>query len=187
MTQQYEYRVVPAPRKGEKARGVKTVEDRFALSLTQVLNAQAREGWDYLRTDTLPCDERTGFTGRQHTVFQTVLVFRRALPQVQPAQAGAGAGAAPAAPQPAGPPPVPPVAGPAHDPLAPDPLDQAARRHGVAPPVARPAFGAAPRLVPVAEPPAARPAAPGSGLGPAATPAATPAAPTAPGPSRDAD
>ena len=31
----YEFKVIPAPRKGEKSRGVKTVEDRFALALTR--------------------------------------------------------------------------------------------------------------------------------------------------------
>ena len=32
--QRYEYRVVPAPRKGEKVHGLKTVEERFAYALT---------------------------------------------------------------------------------------------------------------------------------------------------------
>ncbi len=76
--QQYEYRVVPAPRRGEKARGVKTTPERFAHALTQVMNDMARDGWDYLRADTLPCDERVGLTGRATTT-QHVLVFRRGL------------------------------------------------------------------------------------------------------------
>lgn len=77
--QRYEYRVVPAPRRGEKARGVKTTEDRFALALMQVMNALGAEGWDYVRADTLPCDERAGLTGGTRTSFQNMLVFRRAL------------------------------------------------------------------------------------------------------------
>lgn len=51
-----EYKVIPAPRRGEKARGAKTTEDRFALALTELLNAMAAEGWDYLRAETLPVD-----------------------------------------------------------------------------------------------------------------------------------
>lgn len=74
--QRYEYKVLPAPIRGEKARGVKTTEDRFALTLAGLLNAQARDGWEYLRTDTLPSEERVGFTRRQ-TVFLNVLIFRR--------------------------------------------------------------------------------------------------------------
>ena len=74
----YEYRVVPAPNRGEKARGVKTTSDRFALALTGVMNTLGREGWEYLRADTLPCEERVGLTGSKST-FQHLLVFRRAV------------------------------------------------------------------------------------------------------------
>lgn len=74
----YEYKVIPAPRRGEKARGVKTTEDRFALALTGLMNSLGAEGWDYVRADTLPVDERTGLTGTK-TSFQNMLVFRREL------------------------------------------------------------------------------------------------------------
>lgn len=72
----YEYQVVPAPKKGEKAKGAKTAADRFAVALTSAMNKMAAEGWDYLRTDTLPCEERVGLTGSKN-VFQNMLVFRR--------------------------------------------------------------------------------------------------------------
>lgn len=74
--QAYEYRVVPAPRRGEKARGVKTTEERFALTLTQLMNKLGREGWEYQRADTLPVEERVGLTGSK-TTYQNMLVFRR--------------------------------------------------------------------------------------------------------------
>ncbi|MCR8725338.1 DUF4177 domain-containing protein [Frigidibacter sp. ROC022] len=74
----YEYKVVPAPKKGEKARGVKTPEDRFAHTLASLMNLHGADGWEYLRTDTLPAEERSGLTGRT-TVFQNMLVFRRVL------------------------------------------------------------------------------------------------------------
>lgn len=76
--QRYEYKVVPAPRRGEKARGVKTTEDRFALALSGLMNRFGAEGWDYVRADALPCEERVGLTGTK-TVYQNMLVFRRAL------------------------------------------------------------------------------------------------------------
>ena len=74
--QRYEFKVIPAPRRGEKLRGVKTTEERFALTLTGVMNEMGAEGWDYVRADTLPVDERSGFTGTK-TTFQNMLVFRR--------------------------------------------------------------------------------------------------------------
>lgn len=77
--QRYEFRVIPAPRRGEKARGVKTTEDRFALALTGLMNDLGAEGWDYVRADALPCDERAGLTGTR-TTYQNMLVFRRPLP-----------------------------------------------------------------------------------------------------------
>jgi hypothetical protein len=95
--QGYEYKVIPAPRRGEKARGARTVPERFAVALSQAMNDMAREGWEYLRADTLPCDERVGLTGTA-THFQNMLVFRRALGPARPA-------AAPAAPAAAAPPP----------------------------------------------------------------------------------
>lgn len=76
--QRFEYRVIPAPKRGEKTKGAKSTEDRFAYALTQVMNALGQEGWDYVRADTLPCDERVGLTGTK-TTFQNMLVFRRAL------------------------------------------------------------------------------------------------------------
>ncbi|MFN3846313.1 MAG: DUF4177 domain-containing protein, partial [Paracoccaceae bacterium] len=75
--QRFEYKVIPAPKRGDKVRGVKATEDRFALTLTQLMNSFAAEGWDYVRADTLPCDERVGLTGTK-TTYQNMLVFRRA-------------------------------------------------------------------------------------------------------------
>ena len=76
--QRFEFKVIPAPKRGEKARGVKTTEDRFALALTTLMNQLGAEGWDYVRADALPCEERVGLTGTK-TTFQNVLVFRRSI------------------------------------------------------------------------------------------------------------
>lgn len=80
--QRFEYKVIPAPKRGEKARGVRTTEDRFALALTTLMNQLGAEGWDYVRADVLPCEERVGFTGGVKTTFQNMLVFRRAIPSL---------------------------------------------------------------------------------------------------------
>ena len=74
----YEYKVVPAPSKGRKAKGVKSPESRFALAVEDTLNQMGAEGWEYLRADLLPSDERSGLTGSTVN-WRNLLVFRRAL------------------------------------------------------------------------------------------------------------
>lgn len=73
----YDYKVVPAPAQGRKARGVKGAEGRFALALETVMNEYASDGWEYQRAETLPSEERQGLSGKT-TVYRNVLVFRRA-------------------------------------------------------------------------------------------------------------
>lgn len=75
----YEYKVVPAPVRGVKAPGVKTNEDRFALALETAMNEAAADGWEYIRADTLPCEQRDGLISKT-TVYQNMLVFRRVKP-----------------------------------------------------------------------------------------------------------
>ena len=62
--QQFEYKVVAAPRRGEKTKGARTVQERFAHALSTLMNDLGKDGWEYLRSDTLPCEERIGLTGR---------------------------------------------------------------------------------------------------------------------------
>ncbi|WP_444452316.1 DUF4177 domain-containing protein [Rhodobacter capsulatus] len=75
--QLYEYKVVPAPVRGEKDRGL-TGAERFALALSEVMNELARDGWEYWRAETLPAEERAGLASKT-TVIHHLLVFRRAL------------------------------------------------------------------------------------------------------------
>ena len=86
--QHFEYKVIPAPARGEKERGLKTGADRFAHTLSVVMNDMAVKGWEYQRAETLPAEERSGLTGKS-TVYHNLLVFRRAL-TLEPAQ-GLGA------------------------------------------------------------------------------------------------
>jgi len=74
----FEYKVVPAPNRGLKAKGVKRAEDRFALALSAVMNKLGAEGWDYIRSDILPTEERSGLASKQ-TIYHNMLVFRREL------------------------------------------------------------------------------------------------------------
>lgn len=76
----YEYKVLPAPTRGKRARKVKSVEGRFANALELMMNELGQDGWEYVRTDTLPCEKREGFRGKT-TIYQNMLVFRRPLDQ----------------------------------------------------------------------------------------------------------
>jgi len=75
----YEYKVVPAPTKGLKAKGVKGPEARFSHAIEDLMNTFATEGWEYQRAETLPSTERAGLTGST-TEWRNLLVFRRLRP-----------------------------------------------------------------------------------------------------------
>lgn len=98
----YEYTVVPAPIRGERAKGLKTPTDRFALALTGEINKLAAQGWEYLRAETLPSEERSGLTGR-NTTYHNLLIFRRetVAPDAAPAKPVAQIAAPDPAPAPA--------------------------------------------------------------------------------------
>lgn len=73
---QFEYSVIPAPLRGEKAKDAKTPSDRYSVALAAELNRMAKDGWEYVRADVLPSEERSGLTGR-NTIYHNLLVFRR--------------------------------------------------------------------------------------------------------------
>lgn len=72
----YEYKVVAAPNKAKSFKGVRCHEDRFASVLAEIMNEMAASDWEYLRAESLPCEEKTGLTSRVES-YQSVLVFRR--------------------------------------------------------------------------------------------------------------
>lgn len=74
----WEYKVVPAPTKGVKGKGVKGAEARFAHALEVLMNDMGADGWEFQRAETLPSIERSGLTGST-TEWRNVMVFRRAV------------------------------------------------------------------------------------------------------------
>ncbi|WP_299654153.1 DUF4177 domain-containing protein [uncultured Tateyamaria sp.] len=74
----WEYKVVPAPTKGQKGKGIKGPEARFAFALEALMNDMGAEGWEFQRAETLPSIERSGLTGST-TEWRNVMVFRRAV------------------------------------------------------------------------------------------------------------
>lgn len=95
--QLYEYKVVPAPARPERRRGLRRAEDRLADAVGRLMNEQAAEGWEYLRADALPCVERKGLVSTT-TNMHTLLVFRRPVADRMTVQASAGAWADAAGP-----------------------------------------------------------------------------------------
>ena len=80
----YEYWVVPAPRKGEKARGLKSSEERFAYALTTLLTDMGAQGWEYQRADALPCDERSTQTHHTGTYYHKInQITHNGIPQTK--------------------------------------------------------------------------------------------------------
>lgn len=79
----YEYKVVPAPQRARKVKGLKTTAERFAHHLAERINAEAAGGWEFLRTETLSCEERSPL-GRARRSTQTMMVFARPIGQLRP-------------------------------------------------------------------------------------------------------
>lgn len=74
--QGYEYLAVPTPLRTQKVKGLKTPAERHAHMITVLLNDLGREGWEYWRAESLPCEERKGLTGTA-TYTHALLIFRR--------------------------------------------------------------------------------------------------------------
>ena len=55
---QYEYRVIAAPTRGVRTKGINSAEARFSHALEEMINTMAGEGWEYQRAETLPSLER---------------------------------------------------------------------------------------------------------------------------------
>ncbi len=75
----YEYKCVGAPEKPRKSRRAKTGSQRLAVSMEEVIQEEAVNGWEYMRTDLIPVTEKPGLFSRAQEVHRAVLVFRREL------------------------------------------------------------------------------------------------------------
>lgn len=73
----FEYKVVPAPRRGIRTKGAKGTAGKFAGAMESILNELGATGWEYIRAESLPVDERQGLSMRKTESYQNVLIFRR--------------------------------------------------------------------------------------------------------------
>ena len=85
----FDYKVVPAPQRVKKVRGVTGAADLFALTLTDAINEVARQGWEYVRAETMVAEAPGGFLRKAAASEQTMLVFRRPREQLSPRMAAA--------------------------------------------------------------------------------------------------
>ncbi len=74
---QIEYRVIPAPRRMRKVRGVAGATELFAHTLSEAINDQAAQGWEFLRSEAMMIEEPRGWFRAGAVAEHTVLVFRR--------------------------------------------------------------------------------------------------------------
>ena len=91
----FDYKVVPAPQRVKKVRGVTGAADLFALTLTDAINEVARQGWEYVRAETMVAEAPGGFLRKAAASEQTMLVFRRPREQLSPRLAAAAETSAP--------------------------------------------------------------------------------------------
>lgn len=75
----FEYKAVAGPERGKRQRGCRTVSDRVAAAMEEIIRTEAVGGWEYLRTDLVAVEERDGWLSRRRAMHCSVLVFRRPL------------------------------------------------------------------------------------------------------------
>lgn len=73
----YDYKVIPAPKKLKRVKGVSGADELFAVTLTDVINEVARQGWEYVRAERLPAEPPRGWLRAAQAEELAVLVFRR--------------------------------------------------------------------------------------------------------------
>jgi hypothetical protein len=73
----FEYKCVGAPERPKRLRGTRSRSDRVALAMQEIISAEAVDGWEYLRTDLVPVEEKAGFFSRTQEVNRAVMIFRR--------------------------------------------------------------------------------------------------------------
>ena len=73
----FEYKLLPVPAPAKKAKGRKTMPERFAHALSEVLNEQAKDAWEFSGQEAFSLEEKGGMMGKDKTVELHYLVFRR--------------------------------------------------------------------------------------------------------------
>ena len=80
----YDYKVIPAPKKVKRVKGVSAADELFAVTLTDAINEVARQGWEYVRAERLPAEAPRGWLRAAKAEELAVLVFRRPRESLSP-------------------------------------------------------------------------------------------------------
>lgn len=80
----YDYKVIPAPRRSRRVKGIHAASDLFALTLTETINEIARQGWEFMRAELMAAEAPKGWFRRAVVAEETVLVFRRPREHLSP-------------------------------------------------------------------------------------------------------
>lgn len=85
----YTYKTVAAPRRLKRVKGVKGQDALLSHSVAELIAAEAAQGWEYLRADTFPVEEKGGMFSKPVVTERALLVFRKpvAVQQARPAAA----------------------------------------------------------------------------------------------------
>ena len=73
----FEYKLLPVPAPSKKAKGRKTMPDRMAHALSELMNAQAKENWVFSGQESFSVEEKTGLMGKEKLMECRYMVFRR--------------------------------------------------------------------------------------------------------------
>jgi hypothetical protein len=85
----YDYKVVAAPKYARRVKGVRGPAELFAMTLAETINEVARQGWEYLRAETMAAESPRGWFRRAVATEHTVLIFRRPRENLSPRLTGA--------------------------------------------------------------------------------------------------
>ncbi len=73
----FEYKLLPVPAPSKKAKGRKAMPDRMAHALTELMNAEAKQGWAFSGQESFSVEEKSGLMGKEKHVECRYMVFRR--------------------------------------------------------------------------------------------------------------
>ncbi len=73
----FEYKLLPVPAPSKKAKGRKLLPERMGHALTELMNAEAKEGWAFSGQESFPVEEKSGLMGKETLVNCRYMVFRR--------------------------------------------------------------------------------------------------------------
>ncbi len=73
----FEYKLLPVPAPAKKAKGRKTVPDRMAHALTEMMNEQAKDNWVFSGQEHFSVEGKSGLMGKEKHMECRYMVFRR--------------------------------------------------------------------------------------------------------------